>query len=82
MAHGALRKCIVDAQALGEVDPKAEVAQVVFEIQAMLLAANYLFVMTGDPVPLRQASRGLENVLARFAGGGKPKKKRSSRRTS
>src|SRR5262245_11474646 len=33
-----LRQCIVDAQALGEIDPRAEVDQVVFEVQAMLLA--------------------------------------------
>jgi hypothetical protein len=53
---------------------------VVFEIQAMLLAANFLFVMTNDPVRLAQARRGVENVLARFAIGQKAKKRRSPRR--
>src|SRR5262249_1002834 len=50
-----LRECILDAQTLGEIDPQAQVDQVVFEIQAMLLAANFLFVMTNDPLRLTQA---------------------------
>src|SRR5262245_57280980 len=33
-----LKQCILDAQASGEIGPQAEVAQAVFEIQAMLLA--------------------------------------------
>jgi AcrR family transcriptional regulator len=61
-----LRQCILDAQVLGEIDPKAEVAQAVFEIEAMLLAANFLFVMTNDPIHLTQARRGIDNVLARL----------------
>src|SRR5262249_20293066 len=59
-----LRQCILDAQALGEIDPHAEIDQAVFEIQAMLLAANFLFVMTNDPLRLTQARHGVENVLA------------------
>ena len=39
----------------------------VFEIQAMLLAANLLFVMMNDPIHLTQGCRGIENVLARLA---------------
>jgi AcrR family transcriptional regulator len=61
-----LRQCILDAQFVGEIDPKAEVAQTVFEIEAMLLAANFLFVMTNDPIHLTQARRGIDNVLARL----------------
>jgi AcrR family transcriptional regulator len=74
-----LRQCILDAQALGEIDPRAEVDQVVFEIQAMLLAANFLFVMTNDPLRLTQARKGVENVLARWAVRAEPKKKRPAR---
>jgi AcrR family transcriptional regulator len=62
-----LRQCILDAQALGEIDPRAEIDQVLFEIQAMLLAANFLFVMSNDPERLSQARQGVENVLARVA---------------
>src|SRR5262245_25045884 len=36
-----LRQCLLDAQASGEIDPRAEAAQAVFEIQAMLLAGNF-----------------------------------------
>jgi AcrR family transcriptional regulator len=74
-----LRQCILDAQACGEIDLGAEVNQVVFEIQAMLLAANFLFVMSNDLLRLAQARRGVENVLARFAVCAKPKKRRSPR---
>jgi AcrR family transcriptional regulator len=61
-----LRQCILEAQELGEIDPHAEVAQVVFEIESMLLAGNFLFVMMNDPIYLTQARRGVENVLARL----------------
>jgi AcrR family transcriptional regulator len=74
-----LRQCIVDARALGEIDPRAEVDQVVFEIQAMLLAANFLFVMTNDPLRLTQGRRGVEDVLARVVPRAKSKDKRSAR---
>jgi AcrR family transcriptional regulator len=73
------RQCILDAQASGEIDPKAEVAQAAFEIQAMLLAGNFQFVMTNDPIRLTQARKGVEHVLARLAVSEEPKKKRSAR---
>jgi AcrR family transcriptional regulator len=74
-----LRQCILDAQALGEINPLAEADQVVFEIQAMLLAANFLFVMNNDPVRLTQSRRGVENVLARAGVRTESKRKRSAR---
>jgi AcrR family transcriptional regulator len=69
-----LRKCIADAQASGQIDPRAEVAQAVFEVQAMLLAGNYQFIMTNDPARLSQARKGVEHVLARLAVSQEPKK--------
>jgi AcrR family transcriptional regulator len=74
-----LRKCFLDAQAAGEIDPVADVAQAVFETQAMLLAANFLFLMTNDPAPLTQARRGADNVLARLTVNPTSKKKKSKR---
>ncbi|OUL31358.1 TetR/AcrR family transcriptional regulator [Nostoc sp. 106C] len=74
-----LRQCILEAQDLGQIDPNAEVAQVVFEIEAMLLAANFLFVMMNDPIHLTQAHKGVENVLSRLAVSAESKKKRSAR---
>jgi AcrR family transcriptional regulator len=76
-----LGQCLLDAQASGEVDARAEVAQAVFEIQAMLLAGNFQFVMTSDPTLLTQARQGVEHVLARLAASVAPKKKRSARRS-
>ncbi len=74
-----LRQCILDAQALGEIDPNADVAQAVFEIEAMLLAANFLFVMMNNPIHLTQAHKGMENVLARLAVSVELKPNRSAR---
>ncbi len=74
-----LRQCVLDAQAAGEIDPKAEVAQAVFEIQAMLLAGNFQFVMTNDPDRLTQARKGVDHVLARLGAREGPTKKRSAR---
>lgn len=75
-----LRQCLQDAQASGEIDPHAEVAQAAFEIQAMLLAGNFQFVMTNDPARLTQARKGVEHVLARLAVKEEPKKKQTARR--
>jgi AcrR family transcriptional regulator len=74
-----LRQCVLDAQACGEIDPRADVAQAVFEIQAMLLTGNFQFVMSNDPVRLSQARQGVEHVLARLAVNEGPKKRRSTR---
>ncbi len=62
-----LGQCILEAQEIGEIDSKAEVDQAVFEIEAMLLSANFFFVMSNDLIHLTQARRGVENVLARLA---------------
>ena len=74
-----LRQCILEAQDLGEIDPNTEVDQAVFEIESMLLAGNFLFVMMNDPIYLTQARRGVENVLTRLTVRAEPKKKRSAR---
>jgi AcrR family transcriptional regulator len=76
-----LMQCILDAQASGAIDPQADVAQAAFEIQAMLLAGNYQFVMTNDPVWLSQARKGVEHVLTRLAVKEVSKKKRATRGT-
>ncbi|KAM3094894.1 TetR/AcrR family transcriptional regulator [Phormidesmis sp. 146-35] len=76
-----LRQCILEAQDLGEIDPNTDVDQAVFEIESMLLAGNFLFVMMNDPIHLTQAHRGVENVLARLRVSVEPKK-RSVRKSS
>jgi hypothetical protein len=84
-----LRQCILDAQALGELNAQIDVTQLVFEVEAMLLAANFLFLMGKDPLPLSQARMGVDNVLSRCGArqksqkmkpSTKPPKKRGPRR--
>ncbi|HEY9597485.1 MAG TPA: TetR/AcrR family transcriptional regulator [Cyanophyceae cyanobacterium] len=70
-----LRQCILEAQEIGEIDSFADVDQAVFEIEAMLLAGNFLFVMTNNLIHLSQARQGMENVLARLKVGTKLRKK-------
>ncbi|HEY7987238.1 MAG TPA: TetR/AcrR family transcriptional regulator [Methylophilaceae bacterium] len=77
-----LTECVVDAQALGEIDEEVDVTQAVFEIEAMLLAANFLFVMTSDPAQLKQSRAGVENVLLRLVTNAAPKKKAAARSVS
>lgn len=62
-----LRQGILDGQALGEVDADIDVDQAVFEIEAMTLAANFLFVMSSDIAHLQQSNAGIENILERIA---------------
>lgn len=71
-----LRQCFLDAQAIGEIEPAADVAQAVFETQAMLLTANFFFVLTNELTPLKHAQIGVDNLLARLVVTPKPKKKR------
>ena len=73
-----LKQCFLDAQAKGEIDSAADVAQAVFETEAALLAANLLFVLTKDLTPLTRARQAVEHVLARLGVGAQAKKKRSA----
>ena len=74
-----LGQCVRDAQEKSEIDPAADVAQVVFEVEAMLLAANALFVMSGDEKTLAQGHRGLEHLLERLSPRPKPSPRRRAR---
>jgi AcrR family transcriptional regulator len=71
-----LRRCLLEARAAGEVATTFDPDQAVFEIEAMLLAANFLFVLTGAPESLAKSRRGVDHVLARLAPVLKPRSKR------
>ena len=43
---------VVAGQAAGELDPAAEPAQIVFELNAFMVAGNIQFVASGDPAAL------------------------------
>jgi AcrR family transcriptional regulator len=70
------QQCIRDAQARGEIDPAADVEQAAFEVEGLLVAANFLFILRNDPVHLVQARRGVENVLSRLVLRRRPARKR------
>src|SRR5262249_56319155 len=69
-----LRQCIPDAEALGELDPDAQVDQVVFEILAMLLT-----VRARSRKPLRDPRKGGLGRAAPGQEGGEPFYRPSSR---
>src|SRR5262249_31967845 len=71
---GALR----EAGDQGQLPAKTDFDQTVFEIIAMLLRANYTWILTGDARALDQARTGIEHVLEGAAD--RPKRARASRR--
>ena len=70
----------------GELPRDADIDQLVFEITAMMVRANFTWVVTGDPRVLDKARIGIRHVLERVAGhtGGKgqPSEKRATRKRS
>ena len=72
---GLLEDCLHAARKNGEMDFGGEVTQAVFEVNAMLLAANFQFVMSQDREPLMQARKGVQHVLERGGLNAKAKKK-------
>lgn len=61
------RQCFLDAQSLQEISSAVDVEQAVFETESLLVAANFLFGMSNEVTPLRQARRGVEHLLERLA---------------
>ena len=59
-------RCLEDAKAAGEIRRDADVPQAVFEIESMLMAANFLFVLSNDPAPLERARKGVDALLGRL----------------
>lgn len=53
-----------DAQERAALDPDTDVAQIAFEINAMLGEANGRFVLHGDRSALERAQRGIQDRLA------------------
>jgi AcrR family transcriptional regulator len=56
------------AQGGGELPRHADVDQLVFEITAMLVRANFAWIVTGETRVLEQARIGIRNVLERVVG--------------
>jgi AcrR family transcriptional regulator len=62
-----LTRCLEEARDAGEIDRKVDIPQAVFEADSMLIAANFMFVMSNDPAPLARARKGINNLLSRLA---------------
>lgn len=65
---GTLERQAAEARAAGELDRSADPRQIAFEVNAMLVAANAMFLLQGDPAVFDRARSGLLGILERGAG--------------
>src|SRR3954447_2801995 len=63
--QGQFTDALGQARDTGELPRGADVDQVAFEVTAMLVRANFTWVVTGDPHVLGQARTGIQNALER-----------------
>jgi AcrR family transcriptional regulator len=62
-----LADVIREAQLLGEIDAAEDVAQLTFELDSLMLGANFAYVFFGDPAALDRARLAIRQRLARAA---------------
>ena len=71
------------ARDAGELPRDADIDQLAFEVTAMLVRANFTWVVTGAPHVLDQARTGIKNALERAGGKARSTKElRDSRRVA
>lgn len=70
------------AVAGGELPRDTDIDQLVFEITAMLVRANFTWVVTGETRVLEQARIGIRHVLERVAGPTECESRTSERRAT
>jgi hypothetical protein len=63
----------------GELPHAADINQLVFEITAMMVRANFTWIVSGDTRVLDQARVGIRNVLERVVGHSGSKRKASEK---
>ncbi|HJZ59641.1 MAG TPA: TetR/AcrR family transcriptional regulator [Gemmataceae bacterium] len=70
----------------GELPRGADIGQLVFEVTAMLVRANFTWIVTGNPQVLEQARTGIRHALERAGGhpgrNSRSPERRESRRPS
>jgi AcrR family transcriptional regulator len=66
---GLLAQMARDARDCGELDRKADVEQLAFEVDAALELANYLFVLYRDPKVLEQGRQAIQHAIERRRTG-------------
>ena len=64
---GVLERRVQAAQEAGELDAAEDPAQLAFELNAMLVMGNSVFVLQGDPAALERSRRGVRARLAAAA---------------
>ena len=69
---GVIEDAVCEAQQLGEIDPDVEPAQLAFETNALLAAANLAFPLLGDPRILERARLGVRDRLSTAATVAQP----------
>lgn len=62
-----LERQAAHARSAGELDRSADPKQIAFEVNAMLIAANGMFLLQGDPAVFDRARSGLLGILERGA---------------
>ena len=62
-----LAAVVREAQLLGEIDSTEDVAQLTFELDSLMLGANFAYVFFDDPVALERARLAIRQRLARAA---------------
>jgi len=67
----ALTEVAREARDMGEIAATEDVDQLTFELDALLLGANFAYVFFGDPVALERARRGVRARLERAAAPGR-----------
>jgi AcrR family transcriptional regulator len=67
---------IREAQDLGEIEATEDVAQLTFELDSLMLGANFAYVFFGDPAALGRARLAIEQRLARAAPPAAPLRSR------
>jgi AcrR family transcriptional regulator len=66
-----LERMARDAQAAGELDPAADVSQLIFDVTAAVQLANYYFILFDDPAVIDRARESIRAAVARAAAGGR-----------
>jgi hypothetical protein len=67
---------IREAQNLGEIDATEDVAQLTFELDSLMLGANFAYVFFRDPAALDRARLAIEQRLARAAAPAAARRRR------
>lgn len=64
--HGAMKRAITMAKALGELQSDVQEDQMLFEIHGLILALHYEARFLQNPGSIERANKGFDNILARY----------------